>query len=170
MLHHLSLAVADLAAYFEDSAAPVESLADVIAFNDANAATVMPHFGQEIFLLAEEKGPLGDEAYTVALENSKSIAQSGIDAVMDEHNLDALIAPTNGPAWMIDLVNGDAFHVGSSSLAAISGYPNITVPAGQVAGLPIGLSIMGKPWNEKQLIEIAYAFEQATGARFAPDL
>ena len=88
---------------------------------------------------------------------------------MDEHNLDALIAPTNGPAWMIDHVNGDAFGIGSSSLAAISGYPNITVPAGFVSGLPIGISFVGKPWNEKQLIEIAYAFEQATGARRAPD-
>ncbi len=160
----------DLGAYFDSSSAPVDSLADVIAFNDANAAAVMPHFGQEIFLLAEEKGPLTDEAYAAALKSSKTIAQSGIDTVMDEHELDALIAPTNGPAWMIDLVNGDSFHIGSSSLAAISGYPNITVPAGQVAGLPIGLSFTGKPWNEKQLIEIAYAFEQATGARFAPVL
>ncbi len=160
----------DLAAYLADSGAPMESLADVIAFNDANTESVMPYFGQEIFILAEEKGPLSDEAYVTALESSKRIASSGLDAVLDEHKLDALIAPTNGPAWMIDLVNGDSFHVGSSSLAAISGYPSITVPAGQIAGLPIGLSFMGKPWNEKQLIEIAYAFEQATGARYAPDL
>ena len=161
---------AGLAAYFESSVAPVESLADVIAFNDANAASVMPHFGQDILLLSESKGSLDDEPYIAALENSRGVAQSGLNAVMDEHELDALIAPTNGPAWMIDLVNGDAFHVGSSSLAAYSGFPNITVPAGQVAGLPVGLSFIGKPWNEKQLIEIAYAFEQATGARYAPDL
>lgn len=159
-----------LATYFADSNAPVTSLADVIAFNDANAASVMPHFGQDILILSESKGPLDDEAYVTALENSKQRAQSGLSLVMDKHELDALVAPTNGPAWTIDLVNGDAFHVGSSSLAALSGYPNITVPAGQVAGLPIGLSFMGKPWNEKQLIEIAYAFEQAMGARFAPDL
>ena len=161
---------ADLAAYLVRSAAPLDSLADVIAFNEANADAVMPHFGQEIFIAAEAKGPLSDAAYTTALEESKTIARSGIDDAMDEHDLDALIAPTNGPAWMIDLVNGDAFHVGSSSLAAVSGYPNVTVPAGQVAGLPIGLSFIGKPWNEKQLIEIAYAFEQATGARNAPEL
>ena len=160
----------DLAAYLAGSAAPVGSLAELIAFNNANAASVMPHFGQERFILAEEKGALSDEAYLTALETSKRIARSGIDAVMDEHALDALIAPTNGPAWTIDLVNGDTLRVGSSSLAAVSGYPSITVPAGQVAGLPIGLSFIGKPWNEKQLIEIAYAFEQATEARYAPDM
>ncbi len=159
----------DLAAYFADSGAPMGSLADVIAFNDANADAVMPHFGQDIFILAEDKGPLSDDEYLAALESSKRIARSGLDAAMEEHGLDAIVAPTNGPAWVIDLVNGDAYHVGSSSLAAISGYPNISVPAGQVAGLPIGVSFMGKPWNEKQLIEIAYAFEQATGARYAPD-
>ena len=110
------------------------------------------------------------KAYLAALEDSKRIARDGIDGAMDEHGLDALIAPTNGPAWMIDHVNGDSFHIGSSSLAAVSGYPNVTVPAGFVSGLPIGVSFMGKPWNEKQLIEIAYAFEQATGARRAPEL
>lgn len=161
---------AGLSNYFERAGAPLESLADVIAFNEANAASVMPHFGQDILLLAEEKGALEDKAYAAALETSKTIARSGLDAILDEHELDALIAPTNGPAWMIDLVNGDAYSIGSSSLAAVSGYPSITVPAGQVAGLPVGLSFMGKPWNEKQLIEIAYAFEQATGARYVPDL
>ncbi|MDJ0794645.1 MAG: amidase [Woeseiaceae bacterium] len=159
-----------LANYFAESDAPVESLADVIAFNDANAATVMPHFGQDILALSEDKGPPGDEAYVAALQNSRDLARSGLNAVIEEHQLDALIAPTNGPAWTIDLVNGDAFHVGSSSFAAYSGFPNVTVPAGQVAGLPVGLSFIGKPWNEKQLIEIAYAFEQAMGARYAPDL
>ena len=161
---------ADLNAYLKASGAPIASLAGLIEFNDDNAATVMPIFAQEIFLEAEAKGPLTEEAYLTALESSKRIARTGIDSIMDEHDLDALIAPTNGPAWKIDHVNGDTFHVGSSSLAAISGYPNVTVPAGFVAGLPIGLSFVGKPWNEKQLIEIAYAFEQATGARRAPEL
>ena len=161
---------ADLAAYFNTSGAPVESLADVIAFNKAHADTVMPFFGQDYFLLAQESGPLTDEAYQAALENSKRAARAGIDGALNEDELDALIAPTNGPAWMIDHVNGDTFSVGSSSLAAVSGYPNITVPAGFVSGLPIGLSFIGKPWNEKQLIEIAYAFEQATGVRRAPAL
>ena len=158
----------DLRSYFQASGAPLQTLADAIAFNEAHAETVMPHFGQERFLAAEEKGTLDDEAYLTALDKSKRIARDGIDGAMDEHDLDALIAPTNGPAWMIDYANGDAFHIGSSSLAAVSGYPNITVPAGFVSGLPIGISFMGKPWNEKQLIEIAYAFEQATGARRAP--
>lgn len=161
---------ADLSQYFADSSAPVESLADVIAFNEANADKVMPIFGQERFLAAEEKGPLTEQVYLDALADSKRIARDGIDGAFEEHRLDAIIAITNGPAWMIDHANGDAFHIGSSSLAAVSGYPNITVPAGFASDLPIGLSFMGKPWNEKQLIEIAYAFEQATGARRAPAL
>ena len=160
---------ADLNAYLAASGAPVTSLAEAIEFNDANAARVMPIFGQERFLAAEAKGPLTDEAYLEALDTSKRISREGLDAALDEHNLDALIAPTNGPAWKIDHANGDSFHIGSSSLAAISGYPSITVPAGFVSGLPIGISFVGKPWNEKQLIEIAYAFEQAVGARRAPD-
>ena len=160
---------ADIEAYFESSAAPFDTLAEIIAFNEAHASSVMPVFGQEIFLEAERKGPLTDEAYLTALADSKRIATEGLDGAMDEHDLDALIAITNGPAWMIDHVNGDSFGIGSSSLAAISGYPSITVPAGFVSGLPIGLSFIGKPWNEKQLIEIAYAFEQATGVRQAPE-
>jgi amidase len=160
---------ADLEAYLESSAAPFDTLAEIIAFNEAHASSVMPVFGQEIFLEAEKKAPLTDEAYLTALADSKRIATEGLDGAMDEHDLDALIAITNGPAWMIDHVNGDSFGIGSSSLAAISGYPSITVPAGFVSGLPIGLSFIGKPWNEKQLIEIAYAFEQATGARQAPE-
>jgi amidase len=161
---------AGLAAYFEASGAPLESLADVIAYNTAHADSVMPEFGQDILLLSVEKGPLTDEAYLAALDDSKRISQSGIDGALNEHNLDALIAPTNGPAWVIDHVNGDSFGIGSSSLAATSGYPSVTVPAGFVSGLPIGLSFIGKSWNEKQLIEIAYAFEQATGVRRAPGL
>ena len=161
---------ADLNAYLAASGAPVQTLADVIAFNDANADRVMPIFGQEIFLSAEEKGPLTDEEYLAALADSKRIARDGIDGPIEEHELDALIAITNGPAWMIDHANGDHYLLSSSSFAAIAGYPNITVPAGLASNLPIGLSFIGKSWNEKQLIEIAYAFEQATGARRAPDL
>ena len=160
---------ADLNAYLERSSAPMDSLADIIAFNEENADRVMPIFGQDVFEKAEAKGPLTEEAYRDALATSKRIAQQGIDGAIDGHDLDALIAPSNGPAWMIDHVNGDTFHIGSSSLAAISGYPSITVPAGFVSGLPIGISFIGKPWNEKQLIEIAYAFEQSTEARKAPD-
>ncbi|MBT8090519.1 MAG: amidase [Gammaproteobacteria bacterium] len=160
---------ADLNSYLEKSKAPMQSLADLIAFNEAHATSVMPIFGQDIFLAAEEKGPLTTPEYLEALETSRGLARAAIDDAMDQHNLDAIVAPTNGPAWMIDHVNGDNYGIGSSSLAAISGYPSITVPAGQVSGLPIGISFIGKAWNEKQLIEIAYAFEQATGARFAPN-
>lgn len=160
---------ADLNSYLHNSSAPVQSLADLIEYNSARADTVMPIFGQEIFLLAEAKGPLTDEAYLSALETSKRIARNSIDQLFEEHALDALIAPSNGPAWLIDHINGDSFGIGSSSLAAISGYPNITVPAGFVSGMPVGLSFMGKAWNEKQLIEIAYAFEQTTGVRKPPE-
>ena len=161
---------ADLNAYFAASGSPLQSLADAIAFNDANAERVMPIFDQEIFLAAQEKGPLTEQAYLDALADSKRIAQEGIENALDEHNLDALIAITNGPAWMIDHANGDAFSISSSSLAAVSGFPNVTVPAGFAYDLPIGLSFIGRPWNEKQLIEIAYAFEHATGARRVPEL
>jgi len=160
----------DLNAYLEKSGAPVQSLSDLIAYNEANRDSVMPWFGQEVFLEAEAKGPLTDEAYLAALETSKRISQSSIDNLMDEHELDALIAPTNGPARPIDLINGDASGIGSSSLAAVSGYPSITVPAGFISGMPIGLSFIGKAWNEKQLIEISYAFEQTTGVRKPPEL
>ena len=160
----------DLNAYLASSGAPVRSLSDLIAYNNANKESVMPWFGQEIFLEADAKGPLTDEAYVTALKTSKRIARSGIDTIMDEKELDALIAPTNGPARPIDLINGDASGIGSSSLAAVSGYPSITVPAGFVSGMPVGLSFMGKAWNEKQLIEIAYAFEQTTKIRKPPDL
>ncbi|MDH5621669.1 MAG: amidase [Gammaproteobacteria bacterium] len=160
----------DLNTYLANSGAPVESLADLIEFNEANADTVMPDFGQELFIQAAAKGPLTEQDYLSALSAAKEGAQETMDSIFDEHRLDALIAPTNGPAWMIDRINGDSYHIGSSSLAAISGYPNITVPAGFVSGMPVGLSFMGTAWNEKQLIEIAYAFEQTTRVRRPPDL
>lgn len=160
----------DLAAYLERSAAPYKTLAEIIEFNENNADVVMPHFGQERMLNAAEKGPLTDEAYLEALATAKQISQEGIDGMLEQHDLDALIAPTNGPSWMTDHANGDSFHVSSSSYAAISGYPNITVPAGFVAGLPIGLSFIGTAFAEQELIEMAYAFEQATQARVPPDL
>jgi len=159
---------ADLNAYLDGSGAPLVTLAELIDFNDANADKVLAIFGQEIFTEAESRGPLTETAYVDALAKSKEIARRGLDSALDDNALDALIAVTNGPAWMIDHVNGDSFSIGSSSLAAVSGYPSVTVPAGFVSGLPIGLSFIGRAWNEKQLIEIAYAFEQATGVRRAP--
>lgn len=158
----------DLNKYLQQSGAPLGSLAEIIEFNSANGDAVMPIFGQDILLKAQEKGPLTDSEYLEALATSKRIAKSGLDDAMSEHGLDALIAPTNGPAWMTDHANGDTFHIGSSSLAAISGYPSITVPAGFVSSLPIGVTFMGAFGRDKQLIELAYAFEQAGAARRPP--
>ena len=161
---------ADLNAYLQASQASLTSLTEVIEFNKQHAAQVLPFFGQEIMLAAEKKGPLTDDAYREALAASKRIATTGLDGALQQHELDALLAPTNGPAWLTDHVNGDTYHIGSSSYAAVSGYPNITVPGGFVSGLPIGLSFIGPPNAEKSLIEMAYAFEQATTARRAPAL
>jgi len=131
----------------------------------------MPWFGQEIFLAAEAKGDLTSPEYLEALAASKKgWGEEGIDAVMNEHRLDAIIAATNGPAWTIDLVNGYHFSGSSSSPAAISGYPNITVPMGFVHGLPVGISFFGKAWSEPTLLRLAYAYEQASLHRKPPTL
>lgn len=162
---------ADLNKYLQEHpSAPVRSMEEIIEFNKNNADREMPWFDQEIFEEAQAKGDLTTEEYLKALAESKKWAgKEGIDKVMAEHNLVAIIAQTNGPAWSIDWVNGDNFSGGSSSPAAISGYPNITVPMGFVEGLPIGISFFGKAWTEPKLIEIAYAFEQATKHRKIPD-
>lgn len=160
----------DLAAYFESSGAPMSSLADVIAFNEAHADQVMPIFGQDIMQASEEKGGLDEAEYLEALETSKQIVRDGLEQLFDDHELDALLAISNGPAWMTDHANGDNFQIGSSTFAAVSGYPNVTVPAGFAYDLPIGLSFIGRPFTEQQLIGIAYAFEQATMARRPPNL
>ena len=161
---------ADLNAYLADTTTTVRTLADIIEFNAANAGKVMPFFDQEIMELAEAKGPLTDQEYVDALEKSKRIARDGIDNAMREHRLDALIAPSNGPAWMTDHMNGDHFSVGSSDLAAVSGYASITVPSGFVFDLPLGVSFTGGPFSEETLIQIAYAYEQASHVRRPPDL
>jgi amidase len=149
--------------------APVHSLKDVIEFNNAHRDTEMPFFGQELMLRAEEKGPLTDKAYLAALEKDRRLSQhDGIDAVMDKWHLDALVAPTSGPPWLIDLVNGDYSANGSSTIAAVAGYPHITVPAGQAFELPIGLSFIGRAWSEPTLIKLAYAYEQGTKRRRPP--
>jgi amidase len=161
---------ADLNKYLQEHpSAPVKSMEEIIEFNRKNADREMPWFDQEIFIEALSKGDLTTEEYLKALADSKRLAgKEGIDAAMKEHNLDAIIAQTNGPAWTIDWVNGDHFSGGSSSPAAISGYPNITVPMGYVHGLPVGISFFGKAWSEPKLLKIAYAFEQATKHRKAP--
>jgi amidase len=160
-----------IAAYLREFApgAPVQTLADLIAFNTRHAARVLPHFGQEIFLMAEQTGGLADPAYRAALASARRAARDeGIDKVVAEHRLDALVAPTRGPAWLTDLVHGDRHGRGFSSLPAVAGTPHVTVPMGQVAGLPVNLSFAGRAWTEPTLIRLAYAFEQATQARFAP--
>ena len=161
---------ADLHKYLGESNTAVGSLAEIIAFNAANSETAMPHFQQEILEQAQAKGPLTEDAYREALKLIKRTYQEGIDKATEEQQLDALIAPSNGPAWVTDHVNGDNGGIGSSSFAAVSGYANITVPAGFVAGLPIGVSFMGGAFSEKTLIDIAYAFEQASIVRRPPPL
>ncbi len=147
------------------------TLKDLIDFNERNRAREMPYFGQELFTKAEAKGPLTDAAYLKALRSSKLLSQAqGIDAVMIKNNLDAIIAPTGGPAWTTDLVNGDHFTGGSSTPSAVAGYPNVQVPAGYVYGLPIGVSFFGRAFTEAKLIRLAYAYEQATKHRQPPRL
>jgi amidase len=152
--------------------APVHSLADIIAFNDAHKDQELPYFGQEIMLMAQKKGPLTEAKYTQALAKNHQMSRAlGIDAVMVKHQLDALVAPTSGPAWLIDLVNGDGFGGNASSpstVAAVAGYPHITVPAGYFRGLPVGISFFGRAWSEPTLIKLAYAYEQATKRRRPP--
>lgn len=161
----------DLARYLDAGAAPLRTLDALIDFNRAHADTELRWFGQDVFEEAAAKGSLDDPEYLAALEKARRLSgPEGIDAVMDAHDLDALVAPTNGPAWTTDLVNGDHFLGGSSRPAAVAGYPNITVPAGHVHGLPIGISFFGRAFSEPTLIGIAYAFEQATKARRVPDL
>ncbi len=163
---------ADLDKYLTElgPGAPVRSLADVIAFNRAHAGREMPYFGQDIMLQAQKKGPLTEAAYRKALEKNHRLTRTeGIDKVMDAHRLDALVAPTSGPPWLIDLVNGDVGAGGSfTSPAAVAGYPHITVPAGYVFGLPVGFSFVGRAWSEPTLLKLAYAFEQATKVRRPP--
>ena len=147
------------------------TLKQLIEFNEKNRDREMPYFGQELFVRAEAKGPLTEAAYLKALRSSKLMSQAqGIDAVMVRHKLDALIAPTGGPAWTTDLVNGDHFTGGSSTPAAVAGYPNVQVPAGYVYGLPVGISFFGRAFTEPKLIRLAYAYEQATRHRQPPRL
>jgi amidase len=162
---------ADLNAYLQSLGpkAPVKTLAEIIKFNETNREKEMPYFGQELFLKAEAKGPLTSEEYLDALKkNQQLLRENGIDATMNKHQLDAIVAPTGGPAWLTDLVNGDHFSGGCSGPAAVAGYPHITVPAGAVRGLPVGISFFGRAWSEPALIRMAYAFEQATRLRHAP--
>jgi amidase len=159
----------DLNAYLAANHAPIRTLKDIIAFNESNREKELLYFGQDLFTQAESRGPLTDKKYLDALEKNHRLTRAeGIDAAMDQHHLDAIVALTGGPAWLTDLVDGDHFGGASSSLAAIAGYPNINVPAGYVFGLPIGLSFFGRAWSEPTLIKICFAFEQSTLHRRPP--
>jgi amidase len=160
---------ADLNAFLAASNAPVHSLSEIIAFNEAHNERELQFFGQDLFLKAQKKGPLTDQAYLNALaKNHRLTRTEGIDAAMDKYRLDALVAMTAGPSWLIDLIDGDHDTGGSSSLAAVAGYPNINIPIGFVFGLPVGISFFGRAWSEPKLIKIAYALEQATRHRKVP--
>jgi len=162
---------ADLNTYLKrlGSSSRVHSLKEVIDFNEQNREREMPYFGQDLFIKAEAKGPLTDKKYLQALAKNHLLSRTqGIDFIMRKHRLDAMIAPTGGPAWPTDWINGDHFSGGYSSASAVAGYPHITVPAGYVFGLPVGISFFGEAWSEPKLIKYAYAFEQATKARQPP--
>ena len=162
---------ADLNAYLARLGpnSPVHSLKDIIEFNERNRSKEMPYFGQDLFIRSQAKGPLTEKAYLDAVAKNHQMARAdGIDAIMDKNRLDALIAPTGGPAWLTDLPNGDHSAGGSSNAAAVAGYPNINVTAGFIFDLPVGISFFGRAWSEPTLIKLAYAFEQATKARRSP--
>jgi len=147
----------------------MRTLEEIIAFNERNKDKEMQYFGQDVFIKAQAKGPLTSKEYLDALEaNHKLSRTEGIDAVMDKFQLDAIVAPTGSPAWLTDLVNGDHSAGGSSNAAAVAGYPDITVPAGMIFGLPVGISFFGRAWSEPTLLKIAYGFEQSVKARRAP--
>ncbi|GCE12727.1 amidase [Tengunoibacter tsumagoiensis] len=167
LLHELK---ADMNAYLSELGnTEMHTLADLIAFNTAHAEEELIYFGQEHFLQAQETGDLNDPDYLAALaENHRLSRQEGIDKVMNDYQLDALVMPTVSPAWTIDLVNGDHYTGSSSQPAALAGYPAITVPAGYSHGLPVGITFMGRAYSEPTLIRLAYAFEQSTLQRRAP--
>ena len=147
----------------------MRTLADVIAFNEKNRSAEMPYFEQELFIQAEGKGPLTESKYIQARADCIRLSRAeGIDAVLGEHKLDAIVSLTNGPAWLIDFANGDYDTGGCSTPAAVAGYPHVTVPAGMFRGLPVGLSFFGAPNTEGPLLKLAYGWEQMTKARRKP--
>jgi amidase len=164
---------ADLNAYLKSTSPEghIHSLQEIIAFNEAHKERVMPYFDQERMLAAQKKGSLSSKGYLNALvKNHRLTRDEGIDAVLKKHMLDVIVCPSGGPAWLIDLVNGDHYTGGGSSSPAVAGYPCITVPAGYIFGLPIGITFMASAWQESTLIRLAYAFEQANAIRKPPQL
>jgi amidase len=163
---------ADLNKYLASANGRVKTMADVIKFNEENKLRVLQYFVQEYMLAANEKGNLRDKKYREALaKNLLLTRKNGIDATMKKYKLDAIIVPSGGPSWVVDMVNGDSsnWDMESTSPAAVAGYPHITVPAGYIFGLPVGISFFAKAWQEPMLIKLAYAFEQATKVRKPPE-
>jgi amidase len=149
----------------------VGSLEQIIAFNEANSAQELPYFGQDWMISSAKIGPLTSDDYQKRLARYRRVAAQGIDEIMDKLKLDALIAPTGSPAWLIDLVNGDRWpgdEFAPSTVTSVAGYPQISVPMGMYKGLPVGLSFFGRAWSEPTLIKLAYAYEQATKHRKPP--
>jgi amidase len=160
-----------LADYLKNYApdAPIRNMEELIFFNSKHAALEMPYFGQEHLLASAKKGGLDTPAYQQAQrENRRFAREEGIDQVLKEHRLDALVAPTGGPAWLTDYINGDHYGGSSSTPAAVAGYPHVTVPAGFVKGLPVGFSFVGTAWSDADMLGLAYAYEQASRARRLP--
>jgi len=163
---------ADLNSYLKGLGpnAPVRTLKDIIDYNEAHKDQEMPFFGQDIMIKAQAKGPLTEKAYLTALAKDQKLSrEQGIDAAMNKNKLDALITPTGGPAWLTDLITGDHYGGGYSTASAVAGYPHITVPAGSSHRLPVGISFFGRAYSEPTLIKLAYAYEQATKHRRAPE-
>ena len=160
----------DVAQYLQTWTGPSypKSLAGLIAFNNAHAGRELKYFGQEIFTQSQARGALTDPAYVKARHDATTIARRAIDQTLQRYRLDAVIAPTNSPAWRTTLGKGDAFVLGSSSPSAISGYPSVTVPAGYAGRLPVGVSFIGRRWSERALIGLAYSWEHATHVRHKP--
>jgi amidase len=157
--------------YLVHANARVKSLKDVIMFNTTHADKAMPYFRQEILESSEQKAGLESEDYRQALQKILSVSRSAIDELFREHNLASIIGPASGPSWCTDLVNGDSFSgYGMSTGPAIAGYPSITVPMGNVHSLPVGLTFIGKPYQEAELLSLAYAYEQFSSNRRIPEL
>jgi amidase len=161
----------DLNKYLADAGvdASVETLSGIIAFNRDNAAESMPWFGQDILETAEGKGSLDEPEYLHALQDSQTAMRRVLDEILSRHELDAIVAPSNSPAWQTDFLDGDRFSLSSSGPAAVSGYPAITLPMGEVLGLPVGVTLFGAPFTEEKLIQYAFVLEQATKARINPE-
>jgi amidase len=160
----------DIAAYLQAHTGPgyPKTLTDLLEFDNQHRAQEMPFFGQEVFVAANATGSLTDPAYLQARHDATTIAQNAINNTLAANHLDAIVAPTNSPAWTTDLINGDHFLLGSSTPAAVAGYPSITVPVGFSHQLPVGMSLIGGRWAEPKLIALAYAWEHATHIRHAP--